>query len=182
MHLVAGARAPACSFVTLRGERVELARLRGAPVWLSFSRFAACPLCNFRVHQVIGQWPARFAGTRLRHFMFFQSPAAKLREYVETHDPPFDLVADPEMELYRLFRVELSLTKMISLEALKIAGAAVRDRLLVVTGPDGPITRIPADFLIDGDGILRVARYGETIVDHVPLDEVSAFVAAAGGR
>lgn len=177
MRLVAGERAPDCDFVTLRGERVTLSRLRGRPVWLSFSRFAACPLCNFRVHQVIGQWASRFSGSPLRHFMFFQSPASKLAEYVATHDPPFDLVADPELELYRRFRVELSLTKMISLEALKITGAALRERTIVVAGPDGPIHRIPADFLIDPEGVLRVARYGESIVDHVALDEVSAFAA-----
>ncbi|MEZ4380405.1 MAG: redoxin domain-containing protein [Nannocystaceae bacterium] len=177
-RLIAGEQPPNASFATLRGESVALAGLRGRPLWLSFSRFAACPLCNFRVHQVTGQWERRFAGTELRHFMFFQSPRAKLEEFIVTHAPPFELVADPEMHHYRAFAVETSLRKMFALEAVRVAGAAVAAGTVVAAGPDGPITRIPADFLIGRDGRVRLAHYGETIVDHVDLDEVERFVAA----
>ncbi|MCA9658626.1 MAG: redoxin domain-containing protein [Myxococcales bacterium] len=177
-RLLAGERAPNASFVTLRGETIALRDLRGYPVWLSFSRFAACPLCNFRVHQVTGQWEQRFAGAKLRHFMFFQSPPEKLERYIATHAPPFDLVADPAMTHYRAFAVETSLRKVFALDAVRVAGAAVAAGTVVGAGPDGPITRIPADFLIGRDGRIRVAHYGETIVDHVDLDEVVRFVEA----
>ena len=180
MRLLAGARAPECSFVTLRGEDVALEALRGGPIWLSFSRFAACPLCNYRLHQVIGEWERRFAPTGLRHFAFFQSPPEKLRDYVEVQRPPFDLVADPTMEVYRTFRVEQSLAKTFALAALPVAVAAVREGFVIPAGPDGPITRVPADFLIDGEGVIRVARYGESIVDHIPLDRVAEFARVYG--
>lgn len=181
MRLLPGTAAPECTLTTVRGESTPLTALRGAPVWLAFSRFAACPLCNFRIHQIVGQWPQRFAGTRLRLFVIFQSPAAKLAEYVATQEAPFDLVADPTMDLYRLFRVERSLPKMVSFHALKVAVSAVAEGLVVPAGPDGPITRVPADFLIDPSGVIRVARYGENITDHIALDRVADFVERHGG-
>lgn len=181
MRLLPGNAAPDCTLDTVRGESIELASLRGAPVWLAFSRFAACPLCNFKIHQIVGQWQQRFAGTRLRLFVIFQSPAAKLAEYVASDSAPFDLVADPTMDLYRLYRVERSIPKMISLHALKVAVSAVAEGLVVPAGPDGPITRVPADFLIDPHGLIRVARYGENIADHIALDRVTDFLERHGG-
>jgi len=161
----------------MREESARLLDLRGAPVWISFSRFASCPLCNYEIHRVCGEWGVRFAEHRFRHFRFMQSPPEKIAEYVTTKDPPFDLVADPEMSVYRAFEVERSLRKMVSREAFRVGKEAAEAGFLPRGAPDGPLTRLPADFLIDCEGVIRCAYYGQNMADHVPLGEVSNFLA-----
>jgi len=39
----------------------------------------------------------------------------------------------------------------------------------------GSLTTMPADFLIDREGIIRVAHYGRDEADHLPFDQVKEF-------
>ena len=176
MRLVAGTDAPKCTFSTLRGTEESLASLRGAPVWVSFSRFASCPLCNYEIHRVCGEWENRFEGIAFRHLRVMQSPMEKLEEFVATKDPPFDLVADPEMHAYRAFAVERSLLRMFTPGSIKVGLDASRAGFKPHGTVEGPVTRVPADFLIDGEGVIRTAHYGSHIADHVQLDVVSDFL------
>jgi hypothetical protein len=45
------------------------------------------------------------------------------------------------------------------------------------SGAAWQMAKMPADFLIAPDGRIEVAHYGVDIGDHVPLDEVDAFLA-----
>lgn len=176
MPLTVGMVAPEHAFTTLRGEALKLSELRGMPIWLSFSRFASCPLCNYEIHRITGEWSSRFAGVNFRHLRFFQSPAVKLHEYIATKAPPFDLIADPEMVAYRIYEVERSLRKMFTRASLRY-GKVAREAGFIPHGEvNGPMTRVPADFLIDPQGVIRLAFYGEHIADHVALDVVSRFL------
>mgnify|MGYP000869525657 CR=1 FL=1 len=38
--------------------------------------------------------------------------------------------------------------------------------------------RVPAEFLIDERGIVRLAHYGDLLIDHLPLETIDRF---AGG-
>lgn len=53
MQLTIGATAPDFNTTDFLGHPVNLQAMRGAPVLLSFYRYASCPVCNFRVHNVI---------------------------------------------------------------------------------------------------------------------------------
>ncbi|MCA9634746.1 MAG: redoxin domain-containing protein [Myxococcales bacterium] len=163
---------------TLKGESLTLADLRGAPVWMAFSRFASCPLCNYRVHQMIGEWPARYADYNFRLFNVFQSPSSKLDDYVAKQEPPFDLVADhPSMGLYEKYGLESSVKAAFSMDVMKTMVAAAKIGLPLVRPFEGPAFRVPADFLIDSEGILRVVFYGATIAEHIPFEQADAFLA-----
>ena len=48
----------------------------------------------------------------------------------------------------------------------------------VPTTLKGSMTTMPADFLIDEQGIIRVAHYGADEGDHLPFEEVLAFARA----
>ncbi|HFE47654.1 MAG TPA: redoxin domain-containing protein [Nannocystis exedens] len=176
MPLTAGMVAPEYAFTTLRGEALRLSELRGMPIWLSFSRFASCPLCNYEIHRITGEWSSRFSGVHFRHLRFFQSPAAKLHEYIATKAPPFDLVADPEMIAYRIYEVERSLRKMFTRASLRYGKAARKAGFPLRGEVNGPASRVPADFLIDAEGVIQLAFYGTHIADHVPLDVVTRFL------
>ena len=102
MRLEAGTEAPDFEVETVAGERVQLNELRGKPVWLGFSRWASCPMCNYRIHQMIGEWPRRYEKREFRHLNFSPSPPEKLQAYVLKQSPPFDLVSDVEQAQQRI--------------------------------------------------------------------------------
>ena len=42
---------------------------------------------------------------------------------------------------------------------------------------DGPKAMVPADFLVDPEGVVWKAYYGTAVSDHIPFEDVSAFAA-----
>jgi hypothetical protein len=39
----------------------------------------------------------------------------------------------------------------------------------------GSLTTMPADFLVDKEGVIQVAHYGNDEGDHLPFEQVKAF-------
>lgn len=177
MRLSPGNDAPEFSTKSLRGDPIQLSALKSKPVWLAFFRFASCPLCNLRVHQIVGEW-SRFSERDVTVLGVFQSPPKKLEEYVAKQNPPFTLIADPEMDLYRLYGVEASAKGLLSADVPKGMVGAAKVGLPLVRPWQGPATRIPADFLIDRDGKVHTAFYGTNIAEHIPFEDVERFLDA----
>ncbi len=178
IRLEAGAEAPDFEVETVTGERVQLSALRGKPVWLGFSRWASCPMCNYRIHQMIGEWPRRYEQRELRHLNFSPSPPEKLQAYVLKQSPPFDLVSDVPQVHYKTYGLESSVAKGMNLDTITVTVKAMRMGL--PGGPrlrfEGPAFRVPADFLIDREGRIKVAYYGKKITESIPFDLVDSFL------
>ena len=175
-RLKPGTTAPAFEATSLRGETIRLADRLDQPLWLAFFRFASCPLCNFRIHQLVGQWPKRFAHRPFRMLAVFQSPPEKLDVYVSRHEPQFTVIANPALDLYRLYGVEASLRKAFSGQVLEGLVGAAKAGLPLVGVPDGPAFRIPADFLIAPGGTIHTAFYGANMADHIAFETVDEWL------
>ncbi|MCR4316048.1 MAG: AhpC/TSA family protein [Planctomycetes bacterium] len=175
MRLASGDKAPAFIGVNWNGENISLADLAGSKVWLAFFRYASCPLCNLRVNQIIHRYD-ELAASGLKVVAVFQSEAGNVAKYVGKQQPPFPLIADPKEEIYSLFGVEHSTWGFLNpaniLSALKATFKGFLPGKM-----EGTITRLPADFLIGADGVIRTAFFGTKIADHIPFAEVEAFIA-----
>lgn len=176
MRLAIGQPAPEFHATTWDGKPVSLADYRGQKLWLAFFRYASCPLCNVRVRAIYRRVD-ELTKSGVAVVAVFQSPGHKVREYVlEGDEPPMPILADPEMKLYELYALERSvlgflqprnLSGMLDAAKLKVGGMS----------PDGPMDRIPGDFLIGPDGTLVDVFYGSAISDHIPFERVDAFAA-----
>ena len=175
MRLEPGAVAPDFAAESWDGTRVRLSDSRGRPIWLAFFRYAACPLCAVRVHDMIQRY-ARYRKRKLRVLAVFQSPAESVAASVGSMKPPFRVLCDPDERLYYLYGLETSMQGFLSPKnAVAYMNAASKGFMKV--GPsEGPVHRLPADFLIDEDGIIRSAYYAPTIGEHIPFEEVDAFL------
>ena len=142
---------------------------------LSFYRYASCPLCNLRIAQLIAQYPyLKEQGLHL--VAFFQSPRQSILETVTKQDLPFPIVADPECAIYKLYGVESSLLGLLKgLLRLSEFWMAMKKGFLSVAS-DGDRTLIPADFLVAPDLVVERAYYGKDIGDHLPLEEIEAWL------
>jgi len=171
-----GEIAPDFTAMQLDGSPVRLRDFAGKNVWLAFFRWAQCPLCNFRIHELLALWSQKFASDQLVMLGVFQSPAAKLQGLVERHKPPFVPIPDPEMTLYETYRLGTSMKGLLGEEVRRAIAGARKEGYPIVGAWDGPAFRAPADFLIDGNGVIRVAYYGENIADHIPFDQVVDYM------
>lgn len=176
MRLQPGQAAPAFTVTDFTGVSHALSDYRGKKVLLSFYRYASCPFCNLRIHQ-LRQQAAEWEGKGLVMLAVFQSPAATIMEYAAGETVEFPIIPDPELKLYTLYRVESSWLAFAkaTLRAGDIAKATAKG-YLPGGKVDGDMNRIPADFLIDGQGVIRTAFYGKDIGDHLDTAAVEAFI------
>ena len=174
MRLSMGEAAPRLATVDFLGAPVSLSALRGKRVMLSFYRYASCPICNLRMHELIVAHAA-LAGRGLNLIAVFQSPAESIAEYVGRQDAPFPIVADPSMALYRQFGVESRWAGLSSLQVIRRALKAFA-KGFAPGRIDGPFHRVHADFLIDEAGRIAVAHYGRHLDDHLPMTAIQRWL------
>lgn len=173
-----GAMVPPRMLVSITGERIGVPDARGL-VHLQFRRFAGCPVCNLHLRSVVRRHE-EIVAAGVREVVLFHSSAEQLRQYVS--DMPFIVVADPRKELYRQFGVEASVRALLHPRALlpivrAVAHSAwgiLRDARPIppLLSPEGGRFGLPADFLIDRDGVVRACHYGIHADDQWSVDQV----------
>ena len=176
MRLLTGTNAPSLIAIDSMGCPVDLQALRGRRVMLSFYRYASCPICNMRMRELILAH-SRLQAAGLELVSVFQSRAESITQYVGRQDAPFPIIADPEMTFYRRFGVESRWGGMFSLGVIRAAVTAF-GKGFFPGKVDGPLHRVPADFLIDADGKIAIAHYGKTIDDHLTLATIEQWLQA----
>lgn len=161
----------------IHGVPIALGDYAGKKLMISFYRYASCPLCNLRVHELIERFP-EYQARGLHMLAFFQSPSARIRQYVGKQDVPFPLIADPMRLVYRRYGVEASWVGFgkALFKPSRVFDAVVKKRFLPGT-MEGNAAMIPADFLIGPDLVIRHAFYGEDIGDHMPMSDIENFLA-----
>ncbi|MCK5827582.1 AhpC/TSA family protein [Candidatus Bipolaricaulota bacterium] len=172
-----GDLAPTFDMPSLDGREVSLSDYRGRKLLLAFFRYGACPLCNLRMTFLIDAYP-RWQEKGLDVIAVFESPAERLLETVASQAIPFPVIPDPERKLYRLYGVVPSLWGYV-VGAFRFR--AFRDAFKRGFRPgkgDGAIAQLPAEFLIGPNLKIERAYYGKDIGDHLPLDEIDAWLEA----
>ena len=171
---------PAVDFVSedFRGDPVRLKDYRGKRTLLTFFRYAACPFCNLRVHDLITHF-SELDAQGLSIIAVFESSRKNISEYVGKQDAPFPLVPDPGKKLYTSYGLEKSVWGL--LKPMSQPSKAYRAMVTEGFRPklhkiDGAIHRMPADFLLDGTLMIRNAYYGTDIGDHIPVPVIRDFL------
>jgi len=160
MRLSPGDKAPSFELPKLGGDSLALDALAGRPVLLQFRRFAGCPSCYFGVLSFIKGYEAlQKAG--LEVVMFFHSPFEQLTKSFAKLEAPFPVLADPDHIAYKAYGVEKSVAKMMSPSfMLRATKGMLAGQISIPIGENGGIHGVPADFLVDAEGVIRVAHYG----------------------
>jgi len=142
---------------------------------LSFYRFATCPLCNLRVHELVrrrAELPTDFGLVAV-----FDASLEDLTRHATRHGAQFPILADSDNVYYRQFGVERS--------AWRTAVGFIRRFPQIAYGvlvkgyfpgiPGGNITTMPLDLLVNEDGSVHTAYYGRDEGDHLPMSALLEF-------
>jgi peroxiredoxin len=161
----------------LDGSTFALDSLKGKPYMLSFLRFASCPFCNLRLHELVTRFDE--LGTDFSIVAIFDSSLENLQRHAEKHHAPFPVLADEENTYYQAYGIEKSLAGMFKGMFFRLPtllkGMFVKGYLPVII--KGSMLTMPADFLVDKDGVIQTAYYGKDDGDHLPFARVKAFAA-----
>ena len=174
MRIAEGEPAKNFNVTDVHGKEISLEDYRGRWLYLSFSRYAACPLCVLRFSHLVEAYPDLHE-KGLDVLMFFQSPRESVLKYLEEFELPFPVVADPDMETYNLYGVESSWLGYLK-AARRLSDIREARRRGYGGLPEGVMALVPADFLIGPDLVVRRAYYGGDIGDHLPLDLIPSYL------
>lgn len=157
------------------GTQFDLDSLKGKPFMLSFFRFASCPFCNLRMHELVTKFPQFHNGFTV--VAVFDSPLDNLREHADKHHSPFPVLADENNDYYRLYDIQHSLWGVMKGMVLRMPKLmyGMFGKGYVPLKIKGSMTTMPADFLVDRQGIIREAYYGKDEGDHLPFERIVEF-------
>lgn len=168
-------KAPTFSAIDVSGTKIDLEKYKGKKVFLAFFRYASCPVCNFRMHDILENYD-QIKASGYEIIAVYESTNETLNEFLKDENVPFPIIGDSELVLYKKYRVEKSFWRTIgSVFDKKVTSNKSKGKELFKgkkLKKDGNLTRIPADFLIDENGIITTAYYGTDIGDHLPLDQI----------
>ncbi|MFC2078634.1 peroxiredoxin-like family protein [Candidatus Bipolaricaulota bacterium] len=174
-RLADGDQAPSFRATTLEGETVSLADYAERRLLLSFFRYGACPLCNLRMAFLIDAFP-RWQAKGLDVIAIFESPAERLLETVASQPIPFPVIPDPDRILYKQYGVTASwFGYVVGAFRVRSFRKAFQRGFRIGRG-EGAINQLPAEFLIEPDLMIERSYYGKDIGDHLPLEEIDAWV------
>lgn len=158
------------------GRDIQLSDFKGTKVMLCFFRDAACPFCNFRIYELTHKYKA-WKDQGVEVIAVFSSTAEEVREHVARYPRPFRLVSDPNLTIYNQYGVEKSASALWKALFFKmptiIKGILKGGR----PRPNPHVTLVPADFLINEQGIIVDNWYGRNTSDHIPLQRIDEFIA-----
>ena len=143
---------------------------------LQFRRFAGCPICSLHLQAMVAR-NGEIAAAGIHEVVLFHSTPQEVRAYAG--DLPFDVVADPDKQLYEEFGVESSLRSVLDPRApAPVVKALFRRRTQwrSFTGapmrPTGGHLGLPADILLDPAGRSSPASTEPHADDQWSVDEL----------
>lgn len=177
MKLKATSLAPDIHVNDVFGNTINLRNHRGQKILLSFHRFVGCPVCNLRVHAL-----EQLSKEGFKVINVYESKPETMRKYLA--ETPFSatFIADQNAELYKYYGVQKSWFQFLigflkegakkGMKGMKLFKGGIKGMPI----PDSSFSRIPADFLIDEQGKIIEAHYGEHFGDELPIERIKQLL------
>jgi len=146
----------------------------GKPFLLSFFRFAGCPFCNLRIHELVSRFDE--LANDFTIVAVFDSPLDNLIKHTKGHHAPSPILADEGNQYYHEYSIKKSIVGMLN--GMFLHMPSLIKGVLKGYKPSsikGNITTMPADFLVDLSGIIQIAHYGTHPGDHLDFNTVKTF-------
>ena len=178
MDIKAGEKAKLFSLQSFTDKKFELNSIKGKRCLLSFYRFAACPFCNLRIHELV-QRHDEF-GENFIIIAIFDASLDNLSKQSNKHHAPFPILADENGLVYQQYCVRRSVLGMFKgmFGRLPLLLYAMLMKGYVPLQIKGNITTMPVDFLIDENGIINRTYFGQDAGDHLSLGKIKKFALA----
>lgn len=161
-----------------RNNELSLEKYRGKKVLLSFHAFGSCPFCNLRVRELSNEYQERGL-SEFEMIHVFPSSKKIIGKFAGKGTPEFPIISDPYKNLFETYGVNKSVLGMFKgfLNIKKLLQAFEEVSLFEsLKNNDAEMHQLPADFLIDENGIIQEAYYSKSTSDHLPIEKINNFI------
>ncbi|MGH7195354.1 MAG: redoxin domain-containing protein [Candidatus Saccharimonadales bacterium] len=178
-----GHRAPSFRTRDVFGRPVDSADYSGGFVLLVFLRYAGCPWCNLAIHRLSLEQKL-LKQENCQVVAFIQSSQANITSNIydrHTIKPPFPVIADPKLTIYKLYGVSPSL-KLITRNITDIPYWVRRVKASGFSQGkiDGNLFLVPAYFLVSAaTGKIIKADRSLSFYDHETFTEIYSAISQA---
>ena len=165
--------APNIKTKDILGNEIDLEKLRGHKVLVAFFRFSTCPFCNLRIHTLSTQYEK----LGIKIVAIFESSNENLNKHLSHYELPFPVVSDKEGVYYRSYGLDKSVIGMLKgmlMRPLEMIRGMSKGKMPFVI--DGSPLRMPADFLLNENGVIKELMYAKDEGEHMDLEIIKAFV------
>jgi peroxiredoxin len=173
MKLTPGELITEIELPSIDGETFSIKTIRGKKSLLTFYRFATCPFCNLRIHEITERYNE--LGENFEIVAIFNSSQDYLANVMEKHTAPFTILADENFKYFSKYEVEKSISKFMIgsiVGFFRILKASSKGYFpLELKG----MTIVPVDVLINETGVIEKVYYGKNTTDHMSFDEIKKF-------
>ncbi|MFA6151806.1 MAG: redoxin domain-containing protein [Chitinophagaceae bacterium] len=175
--LYEGQFAPSFSVKDLEGKFHSIDQYKGQKILLTFYRNAGDPVSYFRFNELEEQ-KDYFFKKGIVLLSFFESSPENVLTFKDTHQFYQVVIADPKGILYNLYGVEENRAKMARGTVHAAAAKAKKGKKLYPNKivQDGKPNRISAEILIDENGNIATAYYGQYLGDNMPIEALKAAI------
>ncbi|MDI9319193.1 MAG: redoxin domain-containing protein [Phycisphaerales bacterium] len=172
-----GQFAPDFKIKDINGVEQSIERYKGKKILLSFYRYASCPICNFRFHELEAE-RAFFEQKGVVFLAVYESSADNVKDLNDTNQYYQILIPNPNGALYELYAVEISKGKVLKGMTNGAIRKANEGKKLFAKKikKDGNSNRIAADFLIDENGNVIYPYYGRYLGDRMPIEFIKSHL------
>ena len=169
-----GDLAPPIQLSAIDGKVFDSRSLAGRRYLVTLFRFASCPFCNRRMAELVRRRDE--LGEDFEIIAIFEADLGHLQKHASQHLAVFPVLADPKRASYREYGIRKSLFGVIR-------GIVTRINVIAMGMLRGYVPReissrlltMPASFLVDEQGIIRLAYYGRDEGDHLSFDSIKSF-------
>ena len=173
-NIKVGDSSPVSTFYTVKDSSINLQQVGNKKVLITFFRYAGCPICNYRVHELTEAYDS-LSEAGFIIVGIFESSTDIMKKYVNEYKVPFHVVSNADGSLYNEFSVPVSLTKTAKYSSKKRVRYFHKQGMKYYDGSvykrDGKLLRSTADFVLE-NGAFTLVNYNKAIGDHVPLSEL----------
>jgi len=163
------------SLPAIDGTQFNLDQVKGRRYMISFMRFAACPFCQLRIHQLQSRWQE--IGEDFTVIAVFDSSLENLQKHAQKQTAPFPILADESGEYYQKFSIKHSVSGMLKGMMLRMPTLlyAMFLKGYLPSSIKGDMTTLPADFLVNEKGVIDTIYHGKDSGDHMPFEQIKVF-------
>jgi peroxiredoxin Q/BCP len=160
------------------GNLINLQQFKGRKVHLIFYRFAGCPFCNLRFHQ-INKLTDEYKANNVALISVYESSIENMRAMMADEKFYSLLIPNADSSLYKLYDLERSKLSLFIYLVFKggLADVIKGGKLFKnKVAQDGHVDRLEAEFLIDAAGKVVNAHYAKTQGDYLNIDAIRGFI------
>ena len=156
------------------GNTFNIESTYGKKTLVTFYRFATCPFCNLRISEMNQRYAE--LGDNFGVIAIFDSPIDFLIESMKKHDTNFIILADENFKYFKSYDVEQSVWKLIvgsTTGFFRLCKAISKGYIPLIM--KGSMRTVPVDILLNEDGTIEKAYYGNSTADHLKFLEIKEF-------